>query len=141
MLRTERIRSLPPSAAAAWLITSIAPVWPNALPAAAASASHKEIRMFSSPRGKYNREPRLLFAVFLPPMAQPVEVEIDHRSRIESEHLAHDQTANNRNSQGAAQLGSGTAAQGQRQSAQHRGHGGHQDRTQTQQARFIDGIA
>ena len=52
---------------------------------------------------------RLLVAHAIPPVLQPVEVEIHHRSGIERQHLAYQKPADNRNPERAAQFGSDTA--------------------------------
>src|SRR5471030_2193851 len=57
-----------------------------------------------------------------------IEAEIDHRRGEERERLRHDQPANNRNPQRPPQFRARTPADHQRQCAEERGHGRHQNR-------------
>src|ERR1035437_6310129 len=70
----------------------------------------------------------------------PSEIQIDHRRREQRQHLADQQSTNDADAQRFSQLGAHAAAKGQRNGAQQRGHGGHHDRTEAQQARLVDGF-
>ena len=70
--------------------------------------------------------------------AQLVEEDVDDRRGIERENLADQQSADHGDAQRTAQLRTQASAQGQRKSAQQRGHGSHHDRAETQQAGFVD---
>ena len=88
--------------------------------------------------------PRLERRVERPPRSrrrQPIEEEIDDRRGEEGQHLAHDQAADDGDAQRMAQLGADAGAQHQRQRAEQRRHGGHQDRAEAQQAGLMDRLA
>src|SRR5271157_2339182 len=72
-------------------------------------------------------------------MREPVEEDINDRSRVERQNLAQEQTANHGDAQGATQLRAYSGTEGQRQAGQQGSHGGHHDGTEAQEARFIDG--
>src|SRR5689334_5337931 len=72
--------------------------------------------------------------------AEPVESQIDHRRGIERQQLAKDQSADNGDTEGAAQLRADASPDGQRQAAEERGHSGHHDRAEAQQAGFVDSV-
>ena len=67
--------------------------------------------------------------------AEPVEAEIDDRRREQGQHLAEDQPADDRDPERMAQLRAGAGAEHQRQRAEQRRHGRHQDRAEAQAAR------
>ena len=73
-------------------------------------------------------------------VCQPIESQINHRRGVQSEQLAEDKSANDGDAQRTAQFGADTAADGKRQSAEERSHGGHHDGTEAQQAGFVDGV-
>src|ERR1019366_10080229 len=81
-------------------------------------------RKFVGFSARFMREPEALFH----PASQPVEGEVDNRSGEQCQHLAHKQTADHGDAERMAQFGADTGAQHQRQSAEQRRHGGHQDR-------------
>ena len=70
----------------------------------------------------------------LRPQAEAVEIEIDHRRRVERQHLADHQPADDRDAERPAQLGAFAEADRQRQRAEHRRHRRHHDRAEAQQA-------
>ena len=71
---------------------------------------------------------------------QTIEHEIDNRCGVESEELAHDESSNNRDTKRAAQLRTCTCSKRQRQGAEERGHGGHENWAEAQHTRFKDGV-
>ena len=73
--------------------------------------------------------------------AEPVEEQIDHRRREQGQQLADDQPADDRDAERMAQLRAGAGAEHQRQRAEERRHGRHQDRPEAQQAGLIDRFA
>ena len=70
------------------------------------------------------------------PDAQPVEVEINDRRRVERQRLAEDQPADDRDAQRPAQFRAVRRAQRQGQAAKQGGHRRHGDRAEAQQARL-----
>src|SRR5579871_5983087 len=79
---------------------------------------------------------RLVFGVKLArfhAVSQLVEVEVNDRRSEERKHLREDQPANYGDSERDAQLGTYAAAERKRQTAQKRGHRGHDDGAKTQQ--------
>src|SRR6266851_4597507 len=74
------------------------------------------------------------------PLRQPVKREINNWCREQRQGLAENQAAYNADAQGTAKLRSSSAAQGQRQAAQHGGHRGHQDGPEAQQTRLINRV-
>src|SRR5207245_5324522 len=77
----------------------------------------------------------------LRPAPQPVDQKIDHRRRVERQYLRDEQTADNGNAEWPAQFGAWTGRDGQRDAGEQRGHGRHQDRTETSAAGFENGIS
>ena len=84
------------------------------------------------------RQPAVAVAVAA---AEAVEIDVDHRRRIEGQDLADHQAADDRDAERLAQLRAVAEAQRQRQRAQHRRHGRHQDRAEAQQAGLVDRLA
>src|SRR5713226_3447736 len=78
--------------------------------------------------------------VELEAMGNPIKREVNDRRSVQRENLAEDQAANNGDTQRPAKLGANTGAERQRQAAEQCRHGGHHDRAETQQARFVNGI-
>src|SRR5579859_544951 len=74
------------------------------------------------------------------PKPELVESEIDDRGGVERQELAHDEAADDADAERAAKFGAGAGAESQGESAEKRGHGGHQDGTETQHAGFEDGV-
>ena len=74
------------------------------------------------------------------PLAEPVEEDVDDRRGVEGEDLAQQQSADHGDAQRTAQLRAEAGADGQRNAAQQRGHGGHHDGAEAQQAGFVDGF-
>ena len=73
-------------------------------------------------------------------LRQVVKEDVDDRRGVEREHLAQQQAADHADAQRPAKLGADAGADGQRDAAQQRGHGGHHDGTEAQQAGFVDGV-
>src|SRR5271169_71793 len=71
---------------------------------------------------------------------EAVESEIDDRGGVEGEELAHDESADDADAEGAAELRAGASAEGQGQSAEEGGHGGHENGAETEHAGFEDGL-
>src|SRR5690348_2973525 len=73
-----------------------------------------------------------------PPMLQAIHKQVNDRGCVKRQKLADDESADNGDAERTPQLRSGAMSKGKRNSAQQRGHGGHQNRTESQQTRFID---
>src|SRR5947208_6884146 len=73
-------------------------------------------------------------------LGEAVKSEINDGSRVEGEQLAQQQAAHDGDSERLPQLRSRSCPEGQRQPAQKRRHGGHHDRSESQQARLVDGL-
>ena len=73
-------------------------------------------------------------------LRNPVKENVDDGRGVEREHLAQQQAAHHRDAQRPAQFRAQAGAEGQRQSAEQRGHGRHHDGPESQQARFVDGV-
>src|SRR5579871_2639057 len=69
---------------------------------------------------------------------QPIKEQIDHRRRKQRQRLRDDQATDDRDSQRPPQLTSCATAQRQRKTTKHRRHRRHHDRTEAQQACFVD---
>ena len=69
---------------------------------------------------------------------EAIEVQVDHRCRIQGEHLAHDQAADDRDAERTPELRPVAAPEGEGQGAEQRGHRGHHDRPEAQNARLED---
>ena len=67
-----------------------------------------------------------------------IEEEVDDRRRVKRQNLADEQSADDGDAERAAQFGADAGAERQRQAAEQRGHRGHHDRAEAQQARFVD---
>src|SRR6185312_5867428 len=74
------------------------------------------------------------------PEAEAIQVDVDDWRGVEGEDLAEDQAADNGNAEGAAEFGTDACPEGQGQSAEERGHGGHDDGAEAEAARFDDGL-
>src|SRR5260370_10058628 len=70
-------------------------------------------------------------------MPRLLEIDVDHRRDEQRQQLRHEEPADHGEAQGAAQLGAGAEADGDRQAAHDRRHGGHHDRPEAQQARLV----
>src|ERR1700719_1824042 len=84
------------------------------------------------------RARRCRMAVALPALAepaqeaaQPIEIEIDHRRRVERQQLRDEQAADDAVAERLTDLGAGAGAEHQRHTAQQSRHGGHEDRAET----------
>ncbi len=74
-------------------------------------------------------------------MREPIKSQINHRRGVQRQQLAQDQATDNGDSQGPTQFRSHARSQRQRQARQQRRHSSHHDRAETQQARFVNGVA
>src|SRR5258707_7012486 len=74
------------------------------------------------------------------PELEAVEVEIDDRSGEERQELAHDEAADDGDTERATKFGAGAVAERKRQGAEQRGHGGHEDGPEAKQAGFVNGF-
>src|ERR1035438_7540148 len=85
---------------------------------------------------------RLVLALLLARKAsgQPVEEEIDDRSRIKRQQLAEDKAANDGNAERPAQFRTGAGTEGERHTREEGGHGRHHNGAEAEQAGLIDGI-
>jgi len=72
--------------------------------------------------------------------AKPVKSEVDDRGGIEGQQLAENQAANDGDAEWTAQLGTDAGSERKRQTAEQRGHRGHHDGPETQQAGFVNGV-
>ena len=72
------------------------------------------------------------------PEPEPIQIQIDDRRRVQRQHLADHQAADDGDAERSAQLRAGAAAERQRQRAQQRRHRGHHDRPEAQQAGLVD---
>src|SRR5438128_5109039 len=68
-------------------------------------------------------------------LGEPVEREVDDRCGVEREELGEEQSADDCDTERAAQLGAGAGTEGQRQPAEERGHGRHDDGARGDEAR------
>ena len=71
---------------------------------------------------------------------QAVEIKVDDRRGEQREHLADDQAADNGDAERLAQFGAGSGTEHQRHGAEDRGHRGHHDRPEAQQAGLVDRV-
>src|SRR6266566_1152351 len=71
---------------------------------------------------------------------KPVEGQVDHGRGVKRQQLADKQAANDGNAERPTQLRADAGAQSKRQAAEQRGHGGHHDGPEAQQAGFVDGV-
>src|SRR5580704_1517008 len=76
-----------------------------------------------------------------PTNAHPIERKINDRGGVEGQHLAENQATDNGDAEGFAKFGTGSGAQGERQSAEECRHGGHEDWPKTQNACLEDGVS
>ncbi len=81
-----------------------------------------------------------LFVLAPEAMRDVVKKDVDDGRGIECQRLAQKQPANHRDPKRTPQLRPKTPAQGEREPAQQRGHGGHHDRTKAKQAGLINCI-
>src|SRR3989442_6504037 len=81
------------------------------------------------------------FAIRRESLRQVVEENVDDGRCVQREYLAYKKSTNHRDAERTAQLGTDAVSKCQRQTAKQRGHGGHHDWPETQQAGFVDGIS
>ena len=71
-------------------------------------------------------------------LAKPVKEDVNDRGRVQREDLAEQQAADHGDAQRPAQLRAQAGSRRQRNAGQKRGHGGHHDGPEAQQAGFVD---
>src|SRR3981081_1939019 len=76
----------------------------------------------------------------LQPGLNAIHVNVNDRGGEEGEHLAKNQSTDDGDSKGTAQLRANASAKSKRESAEERGHGGHHNGTEAQQAGLVDGF-
>src|SRR5690242_958751 len=69
---------------------------------------------------------------------QTIKCQINHRRGVKGQELAEQQSADDRDAERVAKLGSRAASEGEGQSAEKCRHRGHHDGTKTQQAGLVD---
>src|SRR5690349_3333584 len=74
----------------------------------------------------------------LQPGLQPLEVQVDHRRDVQREELRKHQAADHRQAERHARGAAGAEADGDRQAAHERRHGGHHDRPEAGQPGLVD---
>src|SRR5579863_8962496 len=74
------------------------------------------------------------------PGGDAAEPEVNDRRGEEGQNLADEKSANDADAERLAKFGTDAAAEGERDRAEERGHGGHHDGAEAQQARLIDGL-
>src|SRR5271169_2675122 len=74
------------------------------------------------------------------PRLQAIKIEVHDGRGVDRKHLAHHQSADYRDAQGAPQFRSRARTEGQWNSTEQCGCRGHHDRTEAQQCRFVNGI-
>src|SRR5215831_3136388 len=74
------------------------------------------------------------------PPTQPIEIDINHRRSEESEHLADDQSTNNRDSKRASQFRTNPGTNRQWQAAQQSSGSGHHNGPETEEAGFVNRV-
>src|SRR3982751_2771722 len=72
------------------------------------------------------------------PSLQALEVEVNDRRDVEREHLRKEQAADHRETERHARAAAGSEADGDRQAAHQRRHGGHHDRPEAHEAGLRD---
>src|SRR5581483_10884554 len=98
------------------------------------------IRALRSAAG--NQNARAAAWTYLCGMAsQPIEEKVDDGRGKQGQHLTYDQSSDNGDTERPPQLGPGTSSKSERQPPEHRGHGGHHDWPEPQNARFVDCVA
>src|SRR6266436_5731862 len=83
---------------------------------------------------------RAMRATSLQPGLNAIHINVNDRRGEECEHLAEDQSADDGDTQGTAQLRANASAKSKRESAEECGHGGHHDGAKAQQAGLVDGF-
>src|SRR5260370_3339931 len=79
-------------------------------------------------------------ALSLQPGLNAIHVNVNDGSGEERKHLAEDQSANEGDAKGKRELRTQASAEGQRESDEERGHGGHHDGAEAQQAGLVNGF-
>src|SRR6267142_3378415 len=69
-----------------------------------------------------------------------VEEDVNDGGGVESENLADQETADHGDAERPAQFGADAGAEGERETAEEGGHGGHHDGAEAEEAGFIDGV-
>src|SRR5579864_4402755 len=71
---------------------------------------------------------------------QTIKGQVDDGRGVESQQLAENQAADDRDAERIAQFGSRAGGEGKRQAAEQSGHGCHHDWTKTQERGLVDGF-
>ena len=74
------------------------------------------------------------------PGLEAIHVDVDDGRGEQGKQLAENEAANDGDAEGAAKLGANAGTERERQGAEKRGHGGHHDGAESQDARFVDGV-
>src|SRR5690349_23668487 len=74
------------------------------------------------------------------PLREAIEVEVDDGRGVKSERLGDDEAADDGDTERLTQLRSHAGAESERQTAEQRGHGGHHDGAEAQEASLEDGL-
>src|SRR5437016_5189717 len=97
----------------------------------------KEKRSFSSGRSELKLS---LATPGFEPLPGALKQQIDDRRGVERESLREQQSADDRDAQGTAQLGAGAESDGERERAEKSSHSGHHDGPKPDDAGFVNGI-
>src|SRR6202034_1967173 len=87
------------------------------------------------------RSRRIGAAIARQPPRKAIEPEVNARRGVQRKHLADQKSAYDADAKRPAQLRSCAGAESERNAAEQRGHRGHHDRTETQQAGLVDRLA
>src|SRR5882724_13690813 len=74
------------------------------------------------------------------PKLEAVEVEVDDWCGEERQKLAHDEAADDGDTERATKFGAGAVAERERKRAEQRSHGGHEDGPEAEQEGFVNGF-
>src|SRR5207244_3495 len=118
------------------LLTSPAGSWLRAalIAACTSRAAASMLRLRSNWRTTVVAPSKLLDVISVTPAMRPN----GRSSGVESEQLGQEQAADERDAERPSQLGAGSAAEGEGQAAEQRGHRRHHDRAEAEQARLVD---
>src|SRR5580704_3406816 len=73
-------------------------------------------------------------------VGEVVEENVNDGRGVESENLANQESADHGDAEGAAEFGADAGAEGERETAEQRGHGGHHDGAEAEEAGSVDGV-
>ena len=97
-----------------------------------------QLKFCCRPQGQFGLCDLAAMTAFVDPTSKPIEVQINNRCGIKRQKLREQQSADDGNAHGPAQLAASTGFQSKRQSAQQRCRCRHHDRSETQQARLVN---